>query len=517
MLLCTAAAFSQTTCNPDDKIYEDLEIWENRGYIKNLPPLRPYPLNLIKGFLNTVKAEGSDHDSSVAESYLENLESKYNTSLKVSVLTRFSEDSDYYGETGINAGLESVPYEKVSLSGDINCYFLDQESGDLLPENTRPAADKQKDWSDVDLMGKNFKIQQGLSTLLAFGNEKTYFQTGIVRNSFGPFQGDSAVLSSSAPQTGHFSFTWREEAFVFNTALLELTASDDTGDGVFPEKYFAIHSIFFHPTEKIELGFFESVVFGGRFEPMYVMPFSEFFYSQGFLGFPDNSLMGFSIKVKMPKDLVYKFLLYADDLHFNDMVRFDFDTKYKLAFQTGISWLPEYRKIRKISIDYLLVTPYMYTHKTESETAEDPNYLNYTHQGVNLGPDLDPNSDRITLSVVTEPVEKLFLEFRSRFIRHGNGSVDGDENVGEGDGSLFDDGYNETTKEYTFQDTTRFMTQDVIEKIFQNGIQAEYSWDFSKKTVKASAGYTLEFINNKDLTNEDEWNHIFSIGTTLSF
>ena len=517
MLLSCASVFAQTTANPDDKIYKDLEIWENRGYIKNLPPLRPYPLKLIKTFLNEVKENGSDKDSETAVFYLDNLADKYNTSLKLSALTRFSADSDFYAETGVNAGLEAMPGEMISLSGDINVYFLDMADGELLPSNTRPSADKLKDWSDIGLFGRTVYLQQGLSTLLSYGNEKTYFQTGIVRNSFGPFQGDSAVLSSSAPQTGHFSFTWREEKFIFSTALLELTASDDTGADTFPEKYFAIHSVNFYPTKNIELGFFESVVFGGRFEPMYIMPFSEFFYSQGFLGFPDNSLMGFSVKIKLPQNVDYKFLLYADDLHFNDMVRFDFDTKYKLAFQTGFSWMPLTEYIRKISLDYLLVTPYMYTHRSQSSDDEEPNYLNYSHQGVNLGPDLDPNSDRITFSVLLEPVKKLSVEYRSRFIRHGNGSMDDGVNVGEGDGSIFDDGYNEATSEYTFQDTTRFLTQDVIEKIFQNGIKAEYSWDTNNKTVKASAAYTLEFIKNKNLTDTDEWNHYFSIGSSVSF
>ncbi len=210
--------------------------------------------------------------------------------------------------------------------------------------------------------------------------------------------------------------------------------------------------------------------------------------------------MGFSLKVKLPQNVDYKFLLYADDLHFNDMIRFDFDTKYKLAFQTGFSWMPLTEKIRKISLDYLLVTPYMYTHRSQaSGEPEEPNYLNYSHQGVNLGPDLDPNSDRITFSVLLEPLEKLTLEYRSRFIRHGNGSMDNGVNVGEGDGSIFDDGYNETTSEYTFQDTTRFLTQDVIEKIFQNGIKAEYTRDIKNKTVKATAGYTLEFIKTRIL------------------
>ncbi len=54
----------------------------------------------------------------------------------------------------------------------------------------------------------------------------------------------------------------------------------------FLKNIFALHSVNFYPTDKIELGFFESVVFGGRFEPMYIMPFSEFFLFTGLPWFP---------------------------------------------------------------------------------------------------------------------------------------------------------------------------------------------------------------------------------------
>ncbi len=91
--------------------------------------------------------------------------------MKLSALTRFSANSEFYAETGVNAGLEAMPGESISLSGDINVYFLDLADGELLPSNTRPSVDKLKDWSDIGLFGRTVYLQQGLSTLLAYGNE----------------------------------------------------------------------------------------------------------------------------------------------------------------------------------------------------------------------------------------------------------------------------------------------------------------------------------------------------------
>ncbi len=514
LILLTSFLSAQTTCDPDDDIYLDLSIWESRGYIEKLPPLRPYPVKLIISLLKdiTVSAEGRDLEK--AEEYLEKLDQSYSGSLKLKHSSRIS-DSLYYGETGINGGLEGTPSPNLSLSGDMNLFLIDQGDSDVLPAYSRPNQDKLPDWSDIDLLGKNYKVQQGLSALTAFSGESCYFQAGLVRNSFGPFHGDSAVLSSNAPQTGHFSFTWMQDSFTFTTALLELTATDDYGEDTFTEKYLSLHSVFFYPAPWLEAGIFETVVYGGRLEPMYMLPMSEFFYSQGYLGFPDNSLIGLSAKFKLPENIGYSILLYADDLHFNDMIRFDFDTKYKLALQTGFAWTPEKSRIRRLSIDYLIVTPYMYTHKN-SEDETDPNYQNYTHQGVNLGPDLDPNSDRITLTLLLTPAEKVDLEFTGRYIRHGNGSVDGSVNVGDGDGSIFDDGYDDDG-ECTFQDTTRFLRQDIIERIFQIGIQGKTVFRSGENLITGTAGYTLEYVNNKDLTSTDEWNHYFNIGAGISF
>ncbi|HAK44651.1 MAG TPA: hypothetical protein DCO79_01850, partial [Spirochaeta sp.] len=415
---------------------------------------------------------------------------------------------------GANVQIEGMLAPILSISGDINLLLVDQQGETALPVYTRSSVDLLPDWSDVDIFDKNYKVRQGINTSAAIGTDELYFQTGLIRSSFGPFTDDGAVISPKAPQSGHFSLTWLQESFSFNSTLLALTASTDTGTGRYPEKYLAMHTFTFYPLSRLELSVFESVVYGGRFEPMYLIPFSEFFYLQGTIGFPDNSLLGFSTSVDLPYNIDFDFLFYADDLHFNDMIRFDFDTKYKLSFQTGLSWAPEIDELRQISLDYLLVTPYMYSHKT-SGVVTVPNYQNYTHLGENLGPSLEPNSDRINLTILLEPIDFLSLELNGKYIRHGNGSVDGSENVGGGDGTIFDDGFLDDV--CTFQETTRFMDQDIIEHTVQAGITADAAFELGDFTVSGNGGYTLEWIKNRDLIEGEEWNHYFEIGLGLAY
>ena len=512
LIIFISFSFGQTTSDPNDELYRDIDVWENKGYISKLPLVRPYPAQYIIKLLEKVAATGSEKDAGKAREYLENLQ-QFSVSAGATHTSRITLD-DYAGETGVNAQIEGMPAPLLSVSADINVFLVDQQAEDALPAYTRPEVDLLPDWSDVDILGKNYQVRQGLNSSAAVGTDELWFQTGLIRSSFGPFTDDGAVISPKAPQAGHFSLTWMQEAFSYNSTLLALTATTDEGDDSFPEKYLAMHTITFYPFSWLELSAFESVVYGGRFEPLYLMPFSEFFYLQGTIGFPDNSLIGFTTSAALPYNIDFDFLLYADDLHFNDMIRFDFDTKYKLSFQTGLSWAPPTDELRQVSLDYLLVTPYMYTHK-DTTYQDDANYQNYTHQGENLGPTLDPNSDRLSLSVLLKPLDFLNVELTCRYIRHGNGSVDGSENVGGGDGSIFDDGF--IGDICTFQDTTRFMVQDIIEHTLQAGITADAAVKLGEFKLGGSAGYTLEWIKNKDLVVGTEWNHYFDIGLSLAY
>jgi hypothetical protein len=155
----------------------------------------------------------------------------------------------------------------------------------------------------------------------------------------------------------------------------------------------------------------------------------------------------------------------------------------------------------------LLVTPYTYTHKTSGLLASDPNFLNYTNAGQNIGPSLQPNSDRIELSVLMKPIPALSLNVFSRFTLHGNAS---DGQTGGGDGTIFDDGYGSGSASY--KTSTRFLTQGILEKTIQAGFDAQAYYDTPIGQIKGSLSYTFEYILNKNLTGSDDLNSYVGLG-----
>jgi hypothetical protein len=503
-LLIPPLLSAQTVQDPNDQLYRYIDRWEGLGLITP-PPIRPYPLQTVKFLLKEVIGNGPADEAEIAEAYLSGFEDDAYFGFSVLHENRFGTDG-FYAHTGGQIRLWYAPHPIVSALGQFNLLLVDRAAGYLLPEGERRMMDWIEDWSDVDLFGRNLLVRQGFVTDLSVGLPNLYFQTGIMRSSFGPFWEDGAVLSPQAPFAGRFSFVWDSGPLGVTITLLPITATDDDGEGSFyPEKYFIMHSGTIRPASWVELSLFESVVWGGRAELLYFIPLSAFFHSQSFGGFSDNSCLGLSAVFKPVQNMRIPILLYTDDVHFNDLARFDFKTKYKIALQTGVSWFPFTGPFRELSADYLMVTPYTYSHR--DQIAGAPNYSNYTHMGTPLGPSLDPNSDRFTLDASVSPLPFFNIGFRFRTIRHGNASA----GITDGDGTIFDDGYDDSGSP-TFQSETRFLSQDVLEKTLQLRLDADYTLWKKWGRLRGELGYTFERILNAGLVQgELELNHYFSL------
>jgi len=527
ILLSPAPARAQVACDPNDPLYADLTLWEENGLLPYLPPLRPYPQQLLVRLLEQVAEKGHEADKAKAEKYLAALGQPL-PAIHLSLYNRsMTAGTDYGQESALQASFGGSFNPLFSFSGRIAAWSILDPGDNLLPRYTYTANDYHKDWASVDVAGHSIGVYQGLTAGGAFGTDKAYFQSGLMRSSFGPFFADGAVLNPSAPHAGHFSFTYRGKAFTFTALLLALTATDvdptdddpdDPGNMEFyPDKFLALHALTFNPRPWWELGVFETVIYGGRFDPLYLIPVSELTYSQGVMGLEDNSLVGASARFRLPSSLNLAFLFYLDDIHFNDLVRFDFKTKYKFALQAGLTWTPLGDLLKRLSLEYLAVMPYTYTHKSQSADDTEPNYLNYTHMGMNLGTTLEPNSDRIGLKALLEPWKDTELELFFKMIRHGNASegIAGDTHYN--DGSIFDDGYDDDGKA-NFQSETRFLTQSVIEHVFQSGFAIALRLPFYRGALSVGGGYTFEYILNKGLQKgENDVNHYLSLEVGYTF
>ncbi len=544
LFACTAflalgsAAFAQTTVDLNDRLYTDLELWQGEGLINRLPPLRPYPIQLVKRYLSEVASRGSAADRRAAEGYLAHMDKLIDASIEPSALARVAiggGTTQHFEQLGLIGTLQGTISPKVTYSAKLGAYAMNGPADSLLPLYQRPSENVVYDGSVASLGASRLTPRISLERQNAFGSSSTYFQAGIMRDSFGPFFGDSIVLSPTAPQSGNFSFTWQEGLFTYTSLLLDISATPDSGTGgISPNKYLALHSLEFYPTPWLTLGIYESVVWGGRFEPLYLLPVpTVLFYTQGMVGFPDNSFIGLSGGVKLPASLRANAMLYVDDASFNDLVRLHFNTMLVLAGQGGLSWTPNLPLLKRLSLNYTLVTPYTYSHQDQSGdnfTSTSPNFENYTNAGQNMATSLEPDSDRIEIDALLRPLSFTDVTLFGRYIRHGNGSY-GIPGINNPTGTIFDDGYAGSTPTFAPGYNlpagylyTRFLTQPVIERTLQVGFDAKLYLDTPIGRVDAELAYTFEYVTNlvdpatgNPQSGVNATNNYVTVGAGISF
>ncbi|AHC16451.1 TonB-dependent receptor [Salinispira pacifica] len=558
----------------ESPIYADLQMWEEAGFIPGLPIMRPYSYQQVLYALQHViaKADSNSEAAVKAGEYYRKLNTpdpRYAFSFTPQFrVSGDGEEDGFYTNTppglGFAWNIQESDRGKTWAELHYEAQMLDSENASALPAGVRETSDYIPDWSDIDLFGRNISIRQFVYSLLDIsrmsmdGRAATNFRVGTHRSSAGPFHNDGILISPDAPAAGHFSLNYGRQfgkpdsegfspGMNYASQLSILSATDDNGEGRYGGKYMMFHMLRVQAADWLSLGIIESVVWGERLELYYLIPLSSYFLNQGLTGFGDNSLLGVEAIFTPAASIKIPVQIYADDVHFNDIIRFEFNTKYKFAAQTGISWTPLVPWLQRLSFDYSAVMPYMYTHWDErtqvfdSSRGGDANYSNYTHRGENIGPGLDPNSDRWRLEWKAEPISgsnnflpglELGLNSAIQYMRHGNASagiIDG------ASGDIFDPGYIGRTptfqapypeEQLNGQPYTRFLTQDVLEHTLQLSLETDVrlrSVSAEKPAYRGPAlnmglGYTLERIWNRDLiAGDNSWGHYFRVDFTISF
>lgn len=483
---------------PNDTVYGDLRRWYQEGHIGTLPEITPYPVQVLTKLLEEARASIDAQVSRDAANYLEQLGqrgiapagyaraaiSTEGTSLEFGPELRF--DFPVLPTVWVRAKWSGVGYVGprgfVHPAGTNAPYDLNFDDAYLGPEDT------------------TLNLMQNVRTMTAIGSDTLVGTASISRLSYGPF-GNSVVLSGDAPSSPNFRVTWLREKLVVELLYMELFASTDTGVRANRGKHMMLHSVVYNPTRTLRVGAFQSLVWGPTFDLTYFLPFTMLYYQQSRRGARENAFLGFQVGYRAPSVPVsMDAIFYADDLHFNDVVRLRIDTRYKVALEAGIRWLPALPYLSFVEARYLAVMPYVYTHNGENGSSPDGidpgavNYLDYTTFTRNLAIQLPPNSDRWSMRAEARPTEYLRLGIFYELLRHGNAS----ENLpGAGDGTIFDPGFD--GGEYAFWQDTPFLTQSVIE--YTNKVGTEVNIDIGGKNANLAGRlrYTAEVRRNAGL------------------
>jgi hypothetical protein len=489
---------AQANIDPSDGLYQALDAWSDRGVLRNLPLLRPYSADLIAALLDEVAARGSSRDAREAGLLRDGL-SKLQGSLGLNSVNEWR-DSTYISRHGLGAGFFAMLGQSAAAAARVGLWMAEGDQGAALPPGERPAVDLGEDTAfPLTLGGLSYAYRLETVSAISAGTGSASVQAGVTRASFGPFFSDGVVIGPQAPVSGNLIFNWRGEWLSFTEGFFAM--NDRLGDGsLLGGKFLVVHGIQVAPPEPfswLEVAFFESVVWNQRFMPIYLIPAADLFYAQSLDGFRDNSFVGASVLVRPIPGVSGKGSVYFDDM-------------FKFAAQAGVSWKPDSLLVRSVALDYTAVMPYTYTHPAADRD-------NYTNWGANIGPQLDPDSDRLQLTAEILPSPGVRIGFLGRLIRHGNPS----EGVtGGGDGSLTDTGYapgvvlfpTNISEFIAGGFNLHLLTQSVIDTSLQLGISAV--WDFTSDwgNLSVSGSYLFETRWNEGLVpGTVQFHNYFSI------
>ena len=522
MLFAFTVLGAQTVHNPNDELYKDIDRWFVQGYITDfIPMVRPYPAQLINKLLDQVINNGDASARETAAAY----------KAKIAPGTRFitpgilghiqgnDEDYELIGAP-FAEGLFQVN-SVFNVSYNLTFFGLtDHEGGERfnVPGTYNIYPDLIDDTADIG----PFRILQNWTSIATLGTSDMYFQAGLSRSSFGPFYDNGVVVGPQAPRAGHFSFVYSRPLWSMEMLFQTLSATDDWGNGRFSQKYNIIHALNFRPWNNLELGIVQSLVYGKRIDPLYFVPFTFMFGLQTVNGFEDNALIGLYFRGRLFNSLLVKGQIYIDDFSFNGLK--DGNPFFKTAGIAGVSWAPRNSVLSKLDFDYTAVMPYMYTHWIEREynvQPGEPNYLNYTHMGRNIGPELEPNSDRISLRTRWGIIRNLDINVSAYMIRHGNASADHSPNNHlDQDGSIFDHGTNYYGSGYNTNPhrTFNFLTQSVIETRLGGTLGIAYTLPSPLGTFRFISEYGIQQTRNRGFVRGENYiDHFWSVGGVWSW
>ncbi len=171
-------------------------------------------------------------------------------------------------------------------------------------------------------------------------------------------------------------------------------------------KYMAFHHLNINLTKTLNVGLFESVMYGNRktgFELNYLNPVIFYRFVEGFLGSSDNAIVGADFKLNLFKTFTAYGQYFLDEYNSKEFKKEGWWSK-KYAWQLGAKYFDVF-KIKNLDFQYELnrARPYMYSHFTNSTS-----YVNYN---LPIAHPLGANFKEDIISVKYQPHAKIFLSF----------------------------------------------------------------------------------------------------------
>ncbi|MFT3979806.1 MAG: hypothetical protein QM687_04995 [Ferruginibacter sp.] len=202
----------------------------------------------------------------------------------------------------------------------------------------------------------------------------------------------------------------------YQNLFMELTPQfvSRAGDLLLPKKYAAMHHLSVNVTKWLNIGLFESVVFGRKdhFDFQYLNPIIFYRHIEGTIGSPDNAMAGLDFKANVAHRLQFYGQLLLDEFKLKEIREANGWWANKSGFQLGAKYVDAFG-IKNLDLQGEInrVRPFTYTHRDS--------IADYTHYNQPLAHPLGANFNEVVGILRYQPASKWYIYSRALFYQKG--------------------------------------------------------------------------------------------------
>ncbi len=242
---------------------------------------------------------------------------------------------------------------------------------------------------------------------LQFGYDKNFIGNGH----------RSLFLSDFGAPTLFFKINTRIWKLNYTNLYMELFPRiTNTGGNLLDRKYATMHHLGINVTKWLNIGFFESIIFGrpNHYDFSYLVPVIFLRSIEGNNGSPDNANIGFDVKANLFKTVQLYGQLMFDEFNFQEWRKQNGWYGNKQAFQLGAKYVDAFGlNDLDLQFEWNHIRPFTYQHFDSLGVG------NYTSYNQPLAHSLGANVQEIIGIVRYQPLHKLYVTGKAMYYKQG--------------------------------------------------------------------------------------------------
>ena len=204
--------------------------------------------------------------------------------------------------------------------------------------------------------------------------------------------------------------------FNYQNLFMELMPQFDKshGDVLLDRKYAVMHHLSMNVTKWLNVGVFESIIFGRKnhFDFQYLNPIIFLRHIEGSVGSPDNALVGGDFKANIAHHIQLYGQLLLDEFVLTKIKNDPGWWGNKFGMQAGIKYVDAFNIPNlDLQFEYNRVRPYTYSH--------NDSVSNYTHYNQPLAHPLGANFQEMIAILNYQPATRLYLLAKLIYYKKG--------------------------------------------------------------------------------------------------